>query len=82
VTTTVANEYLVGGLVGAYNGANCAPSASGSWTQDQHTNNLGASGWTAAYAHQIVSSIQTNIEDTGTDTASTCQHWALIASFD
>lgn len=81
VTTTVPAEYLAGVMVGAFNGANCAPSSNGSWTQDQHTNNLGGTGWTSAYAHQIVSTIQTNIENTGTDTASTCQHWALIAAF-
>ena len=68
VTTTVANEYLVGILLGLYNGANCAPSASGSWSLDQHSNNIAGVGATGAFLHQIVSSTQTNIETTGTDT--------------
>ena len=81
VTTTVANEYLVGILLGLYNGANCAPSASGSWSLDQHSNNIAGIGATGAFLHQIVSSTQTNIETTGTDSG-TCGHFALIAAFD
>ncbi len=80
VTTTVANEYLSGVELGLYNGANCAVTASGSWTRDQNTANISGSGGNGAYLHQIVSSTQTNIETTGTDTG-TCGHFVLIATF-
>jgi hypothetical protein len=79
VTTTVANEYLAGGMGGVYNGANCNPSASGSWTMRGH-NNDGGTGNSSSYNDQIVSTTQTNIENTGTDSG-TCSHWALIATF-
>jgi hypothetical protein len=79
VTTTIGAEYLLGTVGGVFNGANCNPSASGSWTMDAHVND-GGTGDTSAYSHQIVSAIQTNIQNTGTD-AGTCSHWAGIATF-
>ena len=70
VTTTTANELLIGGCLALFGTGNANLAASGSWTQDIR---LGFGVWDnnggndAAYAHQIVSSIQTNIQNTGTN---------------
>jgi hypothetical protein len=63
VTTTVANEYLIGG-VEAYHasGGNCALAASGSWTG----HNNGTQSTDIMLLDQAVTSIQTNIAATGT----------------
>ena len=83
VTTTAGNELLIGSVVGMYNGANCNINASGLWTSDIA---LTSGGWDGTngngtmYSHQIVSTTQANIENTGTDSG-TCNHYAGIATF-
>jgi len=87
VTTTQANDLLVGTADSGAQSGNCSYSASGNWTQDvditspPNYNLDGANGNAIAYAHQIVSSIQTNIQNTGTNPTGTCNNYAGIAAF-
>jgi hypothetical protein len=84
VTTTQASELLVGSDYAAFVSANCDTTATGSWNQDgtltTGANFDGNNGSSMAYAHQIVSSIQTNIQNTGTNSTS-CNNYAGIATF-
>jgi peptidoglycan hydrolase-like protein with peptidoglycan-binding domain len=85
ITTTQANDLLVGSVFATNGTANCAIGASGNWTQDASIANNGAldaaNGSAMAYAHQIVYTIQTNIQNTGTDSAGNCANYAGIAAF-
>ena len=83
VSTTAANELLIGSVFGLYNGANCNQSASGLWVNDIALTSGawdGNNGNGAMYSHQIVSTAQTNVEYTGTDSGA-CNHYAGIATF-
>jgi hypothetical protein len=85
ITTSQATELIVGDVYGIYNGVNCAVVPSGSWTNGYTFNP--ASGWDGAngggtmYSYQVVSTIQTNVQDTGTDSG-TCNHYAGIVGFE
>ena len=85
VTTTQADEVLIGGVSGLRISNNADFAASGSWTQDSKllssVNFDGNNGHGMAYAHQIVSSIQTNIANTGTNTLSGVDNWPGIGTF-
>ena len=92
VTTNQANELLIGTEVAAidtYNGDNrigIAPS--GNWIQDAAFGNSGGfdgnNGNFMSYTHQIVSSVQTNIQNTGTNngSANVFANYSGIATFE
>ncbi len=71
VTTTQADELLIGANRGHFNGANANFVASGSWTEiAQMALSVpfdGNNGGSMQLQEQIVSSIQTNIANTGTN---------------
>ena len=72
LTTTQANDALVGGSYAKYSsGAACAMSASGSWTRQNQSNNISATGDGSAVFSQIVSSTQSGTQLTGTDSNTT-----------
>ena len=85
VTTTQSEEVLIGGDVGIRNTNNADFAASGGWTQDSKllstANFDGSNGHGMAYAHQLVSSIQTNVANTGTNPLSGVDNYPGIATF-
>lgn len=71
VTTTVANELLLGGAEAFRSTGTCAMAASGSWT-GQNSDSSGVSSSTdSILMYQTVTSIQTNIAATGTTSGCT-----------
>lgn len=82
ITTTQAKELLVGDAYGEYETANCDMSTSGNWIGDFEDGGGfdGNNGNAGMYSYQTVSTIQTDIQNTGTDSG-TCQHYAGIAAF-
>lgn len=83
-TTTQSNELLIGtNFCWSLSGSNTI-SPSGNWIQDRFINAgaiSGNNGHSMAFAHQIVSSIQTNIQNTGTNPAGVCTNYSGFAAF-
>jgi hypothetical protein len=81
-TTTQAIEYIPGVVLCKYNGANCVLSATGSFSKDLAASGgwTGSNGDAAYFGHFIPSTIQTNLEMTGTDSG-TGAHYAAYVSY-
>jgi hypothetical protein len=84
VTTTQANELLVGTVIGVPATGSMTLAAGGSWTLDGTLSSAdfdGGNGNELANSYQIVSTIQTGIGSAWTDSTGTAYNCAGIATF-